>query len=205
MDDQFGNPTGRHPDGSVAFDTDVRAQNQMVRFYKRKILNTFKSEQTGAPVYDWKDFLEIIFPGDKTQIYDQEVTRFDKKTYARQWEQFASEAEQTHDGILLEHLFPGQPAVVEGLKEQRFHTVEQLANASDSAIASVAMGGLEYREKAKKYLEYANGTGKFLQIEKRLADLEFENNKLKDTVVAQKMALESDDDGERRGRPRKAA
>lgn len=182
MSDTFGTPTGRNPDGSIAFGNDPQRNMSLVRFYKRRVLNQFKSEQAGAPQFDYKDFVEIIQAGDKSTTVDKEVVPDDTRVYAHQWQQYKAEQEQTPEGLPLVHLFPGNPEIVDTLKGYKFVTVEQLAAASDTAMQAVPMGGFEYREKARKYLEFSKDASKFLQIGKALEDKDSRIKQLEESV-----------------------
>lgn len=182
-----------------------------ITFYKRSILNPFRSGQQGSPQYDVKDYIKIEPPGDTTQIVDREIKGHEPRQYAEQWAQYQNSQEQVASGTPLTFLFPGDPDIVDTLKNFKFHTVEQLANASDSALQAVPMGGFDFREKAKKFADMSKDAAKFHQIEKSLTDKDYKIKEQADLIAqmgARLAALEASQDdggGERRGpgRPRK--
>lgn len=200
--DSFETPVGRNPDGSVAFSGDTRRNMASVTFYKREIRNHFKSEQAGAPIFDAVDYVKILQPGDLSTEVDKAVEPFDKHQFAQQWAQYKADQEQIPSGTPLIHLFPHQPDVVATLKHFKFYTVEQLAEASDTSMQSVPMGGYEYREKAKKFQEFSKDASKFLQIEKQLSDKDARITQLEKTV-ADLAAARDEEPRNKGGRPRR--
>lgn len=205
--DQFGTAIGRNPDGSVIFDKD-QSMGCIIKFYKRRTLMAFKSEQAGHPVYEYPDFIEIISPGEiEKTVVDRAVKPEDKHRFAQQWAQYQAAEEQITEGTPLEHLFPSKPEIVDGLKRMRFMTIEHLAEATDATMQNVPMGGYEWREKAKKYLAFSKDSAKFLKVEKELADKNFRIETLERTIadIQAKMAVDEDAAPPRNkgGRPRR--
>lgn len=186
-----------------------------ITFYKRSVHNPFKSGQLGSPQYDAKDYIKIEPPGDTTQIVDREIKAHEPRQYAEQWSQYLNSQEQVASGTPLTFLFPQEPDIVETLKHYKFHTVEQLAHASDTALQGIPMGGFDFREKAKKFAGMSKDAARFHQVEQSLKDKDYkidEQAKVIDVLKAQVEKLmarmDSEDDGEPRrgpGRPRKDA
>src|SRR5262245_58117461 len=130
--DPLGMPPATHigPDGMAQYAT---RQTSHVTFYSRAEHNPARSEAEGRPVYDAVDFLKVMHPGERDTV-DRPVNEMDKYRWPEQWARYQQRKEQVPDGTPMEHLFPQNPEVVAMLRHQRFHTVEQLAEASDTAI-----------------------------------------------------------------------
>ena len=52
--------------------------HQTIRFYQEPVQLGYLSEQEGRPVFEDRDFIEIIIPGDMSNIIAREVTENDK-------------------------------------------------------------------------------------------------------------------------------
>jgi hypothetical protein len=60
--------------------------------------------------------------------------------------------------------WPGlSPSAVKMIVAAGFLTVEQLASANDVEIGSIGLGAIEFRNRARKYLEAATGPGKLAE------------------------------------------
>lgn len=132
--------------------------NCIPRFYSRPVEIPFKSAQAGHPIFEDQHFVEILIPGDRKTVIDRQVKREDKERWPRQWMAYQSAQEAPLEGTPLAE-WPGIPrSLVEELGYSNVRTVEQLASLHDSALtAAVAMGGILLRDKAKRYLEHAQG------------------------------------------------
>lgn len=83
-------------------------------------------------------------------------------------------------------LWPGlSPAAVKMIIAAGFLTVEQLASANETEIAGIGLGALDYRNRARKYLEAANGPGKMAEQVRALeAQLAAQNEQIKELLAA---------------------
>lgn len=193
---------GLNPDGSVRLGTDSQL---VVRFYRRAVLNEFKSKEQGSPQYDPKDFVQIFHPGEKDMI-DRPVKDSDKFRFAQQWQIYLAKGEQIVAGTPLDHLFPGNPEIVATLRATRIQTIQQLAGLPDSATNSVQFGA-ELRKKAQTFLEGTEKGKTFHALERRIEDQQSEIKQLREQLAAV-MADLDDPESEgprRRGRPRNTA
>jgi hypothetical protein len=152
--------------------------NKVAIFHHHPIHNPQKSAEAGTPIYDDKIFIKIMEPGNSLEIVDREVTDADKRNWAMQWNQFVQSLEQVPDGTPLDVLFPTSPGTCNTLKANNIHTIEQLAELSAHAISGI-MGGQDYNNKAKAYLDKAQRGIQLHQFEKELATRDREINTLK--------------------------
>lgn len=153
----------RNNDGS---NTPHRA---MVRFFTKAIQNNFLSEQAGHPVYEDKEYVEIITPGDTKCVVEERAKDHHKREYAREYEAFKNNEELIPEGMPLTEWPPISPAMVLNLRAQSIQTVEQLAQVHDGILENLGMGARTLREKARLWLEQAEGGA---PISRLLAEVE---------------------------------
>jgi hypothetical protein len=128
----------------------------MVGFYKRSVLNKFKTNEQGRPVHEGRDFIKIQHPGESLNIVDREVTEQDKQRWPQKWSQYVQNITQIPDGVPLNLLYPSRPEVVETLRGYNIQTVQQLQKLSGHAIGTIGMGCQEWVNAAAKYMEQAD-------------------------------------------------
>jgi hypothetical protein len=123
----------------------------MIKFELFPHPNEIKSLEAGHPVYDDKEYITIIVPGDKTSIVHRPVWAQDKERFARQYAQFKQGQEQSVVGLPLK-LWGGM-TLGQAKEFEYFNvkTVEQLAEMSDgNGISIQGFNGLKQR--AKDYI-----------------------------------------------------
>lgn len=146
-----------------------------VKFYKKAVLNKFKSKQEGRQVYDDVDYISILIPGDNTTKIDKKVTDEEKRRFSIIWEKYQNNQASIQNGLSLS-LLPGiSPAQVENLKGYNIHTIEQLAGLGEKAIQKI-MNARELIKDAQKFLEGSKYTvtleEKLKAQEERIRELE---------------------------------
>lgn len=213
---EFAAPTGLNRDGSVSFGA---TGPEYVEFFTKAVPHPGESEKAGRPIFVNQDFVKVLIPGERDQIV-RRVKDEDKRRWAPQWQRYQSNQEQTPEGTPLDVLFPGNPAQVDNLRALKFYTVEQLADASDSALQSIGFGGRDMQAKARRFLEVANKSAQAHAVEKQLAERDDRIRQLETLVYALKSTLEKKDPSinlsdihvsppsepaKRRGRPPKEA
>jgi hypothetical protein len=162
----------------------------IVRFFRGTKRNVFKSEADGYPQDNAVDYVRIGQVGERDDVvHEVRLINADKK-WPEQWRAYQEGREQVADGMPLDMLFPGSPEVVSTLKANHIHTIEQLADITDSNKFSFA---LVWQQKAKKFLEARQGDA-MPAMEAKMAALLAQ-------VEALKTAAENKP---RRGRPPKA-
>lgn len=110
--------------------------------------------------YRGVDFVRIMNPGDKTNVYDQPAQEQHKMRFPRHWIAY-QRAKMGEAGFIVgspladwlldrpDDLTDNQVAELTALG---FQSVEQIASASDHQIQRVGMGGAGLRERARNYL-----------------------------------------------------
>jgi hypothetical protein len=157
MSDDFALMGGTvHPDGTVSMGSDARLY---VEFFAHSEHQPFKSQEAGRPIYEKRDYIKIIQPGERDQMI-REVTELDRLRFPRQWQAYANQQQQMPDGTPIAVMFPQDPQICDQMRALKVHTVEQLAGLGEEGIKRLGMGGRAYVERAKAFLAAAsNMTG----------------------------------------------
>lgn len=134
-----------------------------VEFEQVAVFNQVKSTAAGCPQYDNRDFIKIMFPGDKTKVVHRPVKEEDKHKYPRQWAAFQAQETQVVSGFPIDQWPPLNKAEAMNLKAMNIHTVEALAQLPDTALTW--FGARKYRDMAQAYLEQAKGGSSALKLQ----------------------------------------
>lgn len=171
-------------DGDIAqFGTD---KDLVVKFTAETVLNAFKSQGAGAPIYDPVDMITVYHPGEPLHTPKRVVNELDKRRFRDQWQAYKENKEQKVEGTPLSVLFPHQPEIVHTLAAMHISTVQQLANITDTATQNM-MFGFNLREKAQKYLAITEKSAEFHQIQKQLEDRDIQIKQLLEEVALLKV------------------
>jgi hypothetical protein len=139
--------------------TDAGDKQMFAQFYMHFIPDVLKTEEENRPIYKDTVFVRIFAPGDRNNIVDRPIRDTDQFRFPAQWARFKAGEDQRASGTPLEIW----PVVTKGMAEELkffgFHTVEQLANASDE-VCSKKMGLVDLKNKANLYLKVAAGDTK---------------------------------------------
>jgi hypothetical protein len=191
-----------------------------VRFYKREVELPFKSGEEGRPIYEMRDFVRIEIPGRSDLIIDTQANEDHKRRFPVQWADFKNrvneEGATEFVGTKLADWSILNQAQVRELEHFRFYTVEQVAEASDGQLSSIAMvagmSPVAFRDKARAYLSNAKDTAVVMQQAEQIAKERAEKDALRQQMaeMARQMedmrnAIEGRDAKRGPGRPRKEA
>lgn len=147
-------------DDAPDFDASAdKHDNARPRFYIKSVKNNFRTETEGRPVFEDKEFVEILVPGDRKTVVDTLVKEEHKRRWPREYAAFKAGQEIPIEGTPLEEWPQITRSQVEELKFAHIRTIEQLAGLPDDALnRSVSMGGFALREKAQRHLEALKGS-----------------------------------------------
>jgi hypothetical protein len=196
-----------------------------VQFYVKALANEFKTALEGRPVFDDVVMVRIIPPGDGLNIIDTPAREDHKRRFPRHWEFFERMhgKDNLQSGTPLEQWPQLGPSQVAQLKAMQFHSVEQIAGASDEQITRMGMAGgmspFALRDKAIRYLQVAKDSStvdhakeEAEALRKQMADSEArhaeELRQMREQIAAlaaaQQMPIQRLPDApKRRGRPPK--
>lgn len=151
-------------------------------FHLKAVYLKKKSEEAGRPIYEDREYVQILIPGNKTEMPDVPVNEQHKERWPEQYKRFKAKQQQVHEGTPLEQWPQMTPARVSALKDSNIFTVEQLSSLPDSQANAVGPDFQTMKAKAKAYLDSADGAAsheRVEQLESRIRELEAENVELK--------------------------
>lgn len=139
-----------------------------VRFFMQPVMNEQKSAQEGRPIYDDKEYCEIIVPGNKTNVPIKPVNDIVKRRFAVQYRQWKATGDSNHlSGTPLVEITWLTRSRVEELAYYNIRTLEQLASVSDE-VCTKLMGIYDLRRKAQAHVEAAKNAAPIELLQKRL-------------------------------------
>jgi hypothetical protein len=145
-----------------------------VQFYVRPVMHAYKSSEAGRPIYEEKEYIKIIVPGDSKTTVDCPVDNTFRQRFEKQYDKFKKGLEQAVTGTPLEVWPQMSVGMVTELKSVGVQTVEQLAELSDANIQRF-MGGNMWRQKAQAFLDAAAGDSAnsklAMELEKRDSEI----------------------------------
>ena len=128
------------------------SSNLFVEFYEESMEIPFKSEAEGRPVYEQREFVRIMVPGDSMNIIETPATPGHKEEFSRQYERFRKGLKDIVDGSPLSQWPPVNKSQVKEMAHFEIQSVEQLGDLSDSNCKRMGMGYMELRGKARAWL-----------------------------------------------------
>lgn len=137
-------------------------------FTKRQVPNAVKSKEAGRPIYDERDYIEIITPGEKDRFVGP-VREDHKRRFAEQWESYEKGEKPDLMGTPITEWQGISRTRAAELRASKIWTVEILAELPDSSADQVGPNFFELRSQAKRFVE---GVQEALENEKRNANLE---------------------------------
>lgn len=174
-----------------------------VQFYFEAIKDEEASIKAGRPIYVDKEYIKIIPVGDKNTQVCEPVTDEYRFRWPQQYAAFKAQQHQPQEGTPLEQWPPLTKSQVMTFKGANVHTVEQLANVSDSNLSNLGMGARDLRDKAIAYLKSAEGASGTLAIQQQLSDALKQIEALKNQMAGFKSEGAIEDEPKKRGRPKK--
>lgn len=181
-----------------------------VEFYMHEPIlkwqSELKSEEAGRRVVvkgPKQAFVRIMRPGDQTSILEVAVREEHKQRWPDKWLYFQMQeglidSNENVPGWRLEdwnHL-TDKPDLLKDLKFMRFHTVDQLAGASDAQVQKLGIGGAGLREQAKVDLRSRINkefNEKLAEKDKQLADMQARMEKLEAALSSKTLHLPKKD------------
>jgi hypothetical protein len=153
-----------------------------VQFYIRPTMNNFKSNEAGRPIFEEKEYIRIIIPGDSKTTGDYPVTDEFRMRFDKQYDKFKRGLEQAVEGTPLEMWPQMTVGLCAELKAMNVTTVEQLA-ALDDGKAQKIMGSYDLRRKAQMFLDAAQGEAANNKMAAELQKRDDEINLLKNQMA----------------------
>jgi hypothetical protein len=151
------------------------------RFKTEAVHLAYRSKAAGRPMYEDREYVEILIPGDRRSMAVEPVNEEHKARWPKQYEAFRAGKEPPLEGTPLAD-WPNSSltrARVEELAYFNIRTVEHLAQVNDTQLGNLGMGARGLREAARKFLEVSrDGTGPLERLVSENLNLKDENARL---------------------------
>lgn len=174
-----------------------------VQFYMESIEDKEASEKEGRPIFRDHEFIKIMPPGDKNTVICEPVNEEYRTRWPNQYAAFKNQQVQPNDGTPLEEWPSLRKSQVMMFKAVNVHTVEQLANVSDTNLSNLGMGSREFRDKALAYIETAKTGAIPAAAQNRILELEKQIEALTNQMAGFKIEAPEETEAKKRGRPPK--
>lgn len=175
-----------------------------VEFYVEAVEDKEESIKQGRPIFRDVEMTSIRIMGDnKTHVVrpvdlkGSNVVPSDPIRWPRQWAAFKNKQVNPKTGTPITEWPPISKSQAMVLKSLNIHTVEDLAQVSDSNLGNMGMGARDLRDKAVVYLNQAKDGSGLISLQEQNKDLKLQIEALRNQMAAL-MA-----DKPRRGRPPK--
>lgn len=131
----------------------ISEDSALVEFVRDAEQNNFKSAQEGRPIFEDKDFVRIMTPGDtRTTIY-REASDQDKKRFPKAWGLYERGQEAVTEGTPLAEWAQITASQVRELQHVNVRTIEEFVSVSDSNIQRMGPGYAQLQKRAQQFLE----------------------------------------------------
>lgn len=151
------------------------------QFFVEPVKMEFKSKQEGRPIFEEREFVRIIIPGDRRSMAVEPVNDEHKARWSKEYAAFKEGREAPLEGTPLKEWPVSSMTAGKAEELAFFHikTVEQLAAVNDAQLQSLGMGARELRERAKLWLSVAkNGAAPIERLQSENERLSAENVRL---------------------------
>jgi hypothetical protein len=120
-------------------------------------LNKAKTAEAGHDVYDEREYVRVVVPGDKASLLLQPSTDAYRRRFPKAYQAFKTrESGGGRSGMPIEQWAVVSRSVAMTLRAAHVHTVEDLCEVSDSHIDRLSVAGArELQAKARAWLAQA--------------------------------------------------
>lgn len=154
-----------------------------VMFHMHPWLNKEKSAAEGRPIYDDREYISIMVPGDATSIVDRPIMDSDKERFPQKYSAFKNrQSQEAAGGTPLSAVSFLQPAQIRELQHFNCYTVEQLATIPDGNVSKF-QGIQGLKRLAIAFLEQAKGNAPITKMQKELESRDSEIAALKEAMA----------------------
>ena len=152
-------------------------KNIPVKFFYRDIKMSFKSKEAGKPIWETREFISIMKPGNSKDIMEREVSELDKERWNAIYKAWKNREDQIQSGTRIEVLPGIEQGRIETCKSLNIYTLEQLTNIDEDGIENLGDGARELIRDAKRYLQGSTASD---EMQKEVDAIKIENKKLKE-------------------------
>lgn len=159
-------------------------QNCWPTFYKEAVPLKHQSEIEGRPIFEDRDMVKIMIPGDRNLVVVQPVDEKIINQFPEQYQQFKANEAVALRGTPLEQWPQITVGQIAELKASHIRSVEDLAGLSDAQMQKLGMHGRDLRTKARLWLDAASSGAATSQIAAENAALKAQLEALQAQVAA---------------------
>lgn len=152
------------------FDAKNDAKGVYVRFFMHAVLDKKASDAEGRPIYADQEWIEILAPGNSTNIVRRGVRPTDRQRFPQEYRRFKEGEQEQLSGTPLTEVPWITRSQVEELHYKKVRTLEQLADLNDSACAASA-GLYSLKQKATAWLKKSTEAAPFTAMQAEIDEL----------------------------------
>lgn len=184
----------------------------LANFDDEFVVNEYKTEMEGKPVYDHFIKISLEYPGNNLFNFHSRFTPEDGKLgnkwtqrFPHQWGAFVAQKEQVPNGTPIELWPPLDKKRVFELKAMKVFTVEQLAGLTDATGPNVGMDWRKMRDMANAFLNPEVGQVTISRLNRENQDQKTRIEVLERQIsaLANSTSVPLEEAPKRRGRPPK--
>ncbi len=149
------------------------ADGLLVKFFIDSVHLDFKSKEAGRPIFEDREFVEIIPIGDPKTVLVRECTEKDRQRFIQEYERFKRGEGEKHVGTPLTEWPAMRPSQIKQLNYLNIFTVEHLSQCDDQSMQRIGPGARELVASANAYIARAKDvsvTTKYAMENERLKD-----------------------------------
>ena len=156
------------PDSDASFQQN--GPRNYAKFFMHPVLHGFKTKEAGREIYESREYIMIVAPGQSKSEIRRPIQEKDKIEYAQEWKAFVEKRPDSIVGTPIEQLPNIEVGMAKQLKYLNVHTIEQLASLSDAGLANIGMGCRELQTRAKAFID--KNSSEVSELKSRIAELE---------------------------------
>lgn len=164
------------------FENRERNKGVYCKFYTAPKLDEKRTSIEGRPMYQEREYIEILAVGNENNIVRRPVTDIDRRRFAPQYKLFKEGLEHQDVGTPLAEIPWLSRSQTEELAYLRIRTIESLSEVSD-AVCSKYPGMYELKRKAVAWCKRAEDAAPFTQLHQ-------ENEELRNELASMKAMIE---------------
>jgi hypothetical protein len=154
-----------------------------IRFFTKARQDMEASQEAGRPIFKEVDYIQVMLPGDRTQVNIRPVMPGDKVRWARQYEHWKStKNNDVVEGTPLEAWNILSLAQIEEYRYFGVRTIEHMAELRDDIVGRIT-GATSLKQKAQAFLALAKDEAPLKKVQ---AELDKRDN----DIAALKAAIE---------------
>jgi len=182
------------------------AKGLLVKFYMDAVHLKAQSEVEGRPIFEDREFVEIIPIGDTKTVVTKPVTDMERQRFPEEYAVFKRGIERTFTGTPLNQWPIMLPSQIKQFNHFNVYTIEQLSELDDIAIGRIGPGTRDFVEKAKAFIAKAKGSADVQRFASENLEMKAkieEQDRIIRELASKVEAMNSEPERRGPGRPRK--